>query len=335
MERNQAWTSSFAVAGSGVYLPERVVPAAELDVLTNQPPGSTAARFGVHQRRWADAAETSSFMAASAAQAALAQAGWDPATLDVILGACGVMEQPIPGTSVLVQRRLGLGSSGIPAFDINATCLSFLLALDRVLAGFALGEWRRALIVSADIASAALDFRDPEASVLFGDGGAAIALEAGGPHCRLAHRFRSYGDAADACRLEAGGTRLRPEPDVAAFLARAKFQMDGRAVFRATSRRFPQFLDALLTSAGVAADELHCIVPHQASAAALEHLKRAIPDGAGKTVDIYADIGNQIATSLPFALHVARERGLLRAGEHTLLIGSAAGISLGGAVLRW
>lgn len=335
VDSRRTWTSSFGIVGSGVYLPKRVVSAADLDALTGHAPGSTAERFGLRQRHWAQDDETSSFMGAAAAEMALAEAGWHPSTLDVIIGACGVMEQPIPGTSVLVQRRLGIGSSGIPAYDVNATCLSFLVALDRVLAGFALGEWRRALIVSADIASAALNFSDPEASVLFGDGAAAIALEADGPHCRIAHRFSSYGDAADACQLEAGGTRLRPEADLAAFLAQAKFRMDGRAVFRATSRRFPEFLDALLETAGVAAGDLQLVVPHQASAAALEHLKRAIPDGARKTIDIYADIGNQIATSMPFALHEARRRGAIRPGEHALLIGSSAGVSLGGTVVRW
>jgi len=245
------------------------------------------------------------------------------------------MEQPIPGTSVLVQRRLGLGASGIPAFDVNATCLSFLMAFDRVLAGFALGEWRRALIVSADIASAALDFSDPEASVLFGDGAAAVALEAGGPHVRLSHALRTYGDMADACRLEAGGTRLRPDEAIEAFLAHAKFRMDGRAVFRATSREFPAFLRDLLAAASIGPEALDVVIPHQASAAALKHLKRAIPEGERKTVDIFANIGNQIATSLPFALHIARERGLLHPGDYGLLIGSAAGISLGGAVVRW
>lgn len=326
---------SFAIAGSGAYFPEQVVLAEGLDQLTGRPVGSTASTFGIRERRWARAHETSSFMAAKAAEGALVQADWDPASLDVIIGACGVMEQPIPGTSVLVQRRLGLGATGISAFDVNATCLSFLIALDRVLAGFALGEWRRALIVSADIPSAALDFSEPEASVLFGDGAAAVALEAGGPHVRLSHAFRTYGEMADVCRLEAGGTRLRPEEDLQAFLARAKFRMDGRAVFRATSRRFPTFLAELLQGADVTPEILDLVIPHQASAAALEHLKRAIPEGARKTIDIFADVGNQIATSLPVALHVARVRNLVRPGEHALLIGSAAGISLGGAVIRW
>ena len=326
---------TFAIAGSGIYLPGKIISAADLDRFTSLPPGTVAARYGIERRHIANADETSSCMGARAAQAALAEAGWDLASLDVIVGACGVMEQPIPGTSVLIQRRLGLGQSGIPAFDVNATCLSFLLALDRVLAGFALGTWRRALIVSADIASAALDYGDPEASVLFGDGAAAFALEAEGPHECLAQGFRTYGDAADACTLAAGGTRLRPHDDIDGFLSQARFRMDGPAVFKATAKYFPGFLDELLQRSGVPAEALAVIVPHQASAAALEHLKRNLPDGHRKTVDIYATIGNQIATSLPFALHVARQDGRLKPSETALLIGSSAGISLGGAVIRW
>ncbi|MEG3086977.1 3-oxoacyl-[acyl-carrier-protein] synthase III C-terminal domain-containing protein [Sphingomonas sp. PB4P5] len=325
----------FGIAGAGTCLPRATISAAELDRLTAQPPGSTAARFGVTLRHRADPDETSSAMAAYAACRALDDAGWRGDSLDVIISACGVMEQPIPGTAALVQRRLGLGASGIPAFDVNATCLSFLIAFDRVLAGFALGEWRRALIVSADIASAALDYADPEASVLFGDGAAAIALEADGPHRRLANAFCTYGDGADLCRLEAGGTRLRPDDDLETFLTHARFRMDGPGLFRATARRFPGFLHDLLSRAGVAADQLDCVLPHQASRAALEHLKRAIPDGEAKTIDLFASVGNLIATSIPFTLATARAQGRLRTGELGLVIGTSAGVSLGGAVIRW
>lgn len=326
---------SFGIAGSATYLPRESVPASHLDELTVQPTGSTQLRFGVQKRHWANAEETSSFMGACAARDALSDAGWEPQSLDAIIGACGVMEQPIPGTSVLIQRRLGLGDSGVACFDINATCLSFLQALDRALAGFALGEWRRVLIVSADIASAALDFSDPEASVLFADGAAALALEADGPHVRLGHSFRTYGEGADLCRLEAGGTRLRPHDDLEGFLRSARFRMQGKEVFRATSRRFPPFLADLLNASGVAAEQIDLVVPHQASAPALEHLKRSLPGGHAKTVDIFAEVGNQIATSLPFALHTARSLGRIVAGQNALLIGSSAGISLGGAVIRW
>lgn len=325
----------FDIAGTGTYLPREIITAPDYDRLTGLPQGSVAAQFGVNQRHKASPDETSSWMAAQAGRAALDEAGWDLKSLDVIISACGVMEQPIPSTAALVQRQLNLGDSGIPAFDVNATCLSFLIAFDRVLAGFALGEWRRALIVSADIASAALDFSNPEAAVLFGDGAAAIALEADGPHVRLAQLFRTYGDGADLCRIEAGGTRLRPKEDLDHFLAHAHFHMDGPGLFRATARRFPEFMDTLLGNAAITSDALNNILPHQASRAALQHLKRSLPDGNKKTVDLFADIGNLIATSIPFTLATTRQHGLLHSGETSLIIGTSAGVSLGGAVIRW
>jgi 3-oxoacyl-[acyl-carrier-protein] synthase-3 len=326
---------SFGIAGSAVVLPRTIVPSTEVDRLAGLDSGTIASRFHIDQRHWAGPDETSSAMAAQAAEAALAEAGWAADSVDVIIGGCGVMEQPIPGTAALVQNRLGLGNSGIPAFDVNATCLSFLQAFDRALAGFALGEWRRALVFTADIASAALDFTDPESSVIFGDGATAFALSAEGPHQRLAHSFKTYGAASDVCRLEAGGTRLRPDDDLADFLAHSKFKMDGRGVFRATAQRFPRFVDDLLAKAGVAQGDVDTVIPHQASAAALEHLKRSFADGHAKTVDIFRSIGNQIATSLPHALHVARQTGRAQPGTLGMLIGSSAGVSLGGAVIRW
>lgn len=325
----------FDIAGSAVTLPRRAVSSSEVDHLIGASDGYVEKSFGIRRRHWVGAGETSSSMAAEAALRALDQAGWAADSLDVIVGACGVMEQPIPGTAPLVQRRLGLGSSGMPAFDVNATCLSFLLALDQVLTGFALGRWKRALVFTADVASAALDFDHHEASVIFGDGAAAFALAADGPHRCLALRMETYGDGADLCRLEAGGTRLLPAAGMDAFLDGARFRMDGAGVFRATARRFPGFIRRLLAAADTPIEALSTVVPHQASQPALEHLKRFIPDGHARTIDLFADHGNQIATSLPHALHAARATGRLRSGERALMIGSSAGISLGGAVLQW
>lgn len=325
----------FGIGGTGTYLPRQTLTAAQYDRLTGLPAGQVAARFGVEQRHRASPDETSSWMAAEAGRQALTEAGWAPQSLDVIISACGVMEQPIPGTAALVQRQLGLGNSGIPAFDVNATCLSFLIAFDRVLAGFALGEWRRALIVSADVASAAVDFSDPEASVLFGDGAAAIALEADGPHQRLAQNFRTYGDSADYCRLEAGGTRVRLSDGIDEFIARASFRMDGPALFKATARYFRPFIGELFEQARVSAADIDCVIPHQASRAAIDHLIHSVRLQRECTIDLFAEVGNLIATSIPFALAHAWRTGRLKPGELGLIVGSSAGVSLGGAVIRW
>jgi len=319
----------------GVALPREAISSEAIDVLIGRPAGWTEANFSIGSRYWARDGETSSALGALAAENALLDAGWDASDLDVIIGACGVMEQPIPGTSVLIQKRLGIGDSGIPAFDVNSTCLSFLSALQVALHGFAAGGWKKVLIVAADIASAALDFKTPETSVIFGDGAVAIALEAGGPHRVLAMQFASYGTGAELCKLEAGGTRLRPHEDLDGFLAKSRFQMDGAGLFKVTARHFPDFLGALFGRAGVEEKDVGVVVPHQASAAALEHLKRSMPSCHDRTVDIFRRFGNQIAASLPHALFHARQDGLLRPGVLSLLVGSSAGISLGGAVVEW
>ena len=326
----------FRIQGSGAVQPRVRVPSEEIDRRIGQSAGWTESNFAIRSRGVAAAAETSSCLGAEAAKAALTVAGWAPGDLDVIVGACGVMEQPIPGTATLIQRRLGLGASGVPAFDVNATCLSFLVALDLVSMGFAAGRWRRALIVSADIASAALDFEEPESSVIFGDGAAAVAVEAEeSASAILGFRMETYGDGAELCRLEAGGTRLRPHDDLDAFLSRSRFRMDGPGVFMATARRFPRFAQKLMTAAGVTGDDIDLVVPHQASAAALEHLRRAFPTRGDRVVDIFADHGNQIAASMPSALHRAIADGRLKRGDTAFLIGTAAGVSLAGAVIRY
>ncbi|MEP1229453.1 MAG: 3-oxoacyl-[acyl-carrier-protein] synthase III C-terminal domain-containing protein, partial [Litorimonas sp.] len=106
-------------------------------------------------------------------------------------------------------------------------------------------------------------------------------------------------------------------------------------VFKATSRRFPGFLKSLLKQAQIQLTDINSIIPHQASAPALEFLKRAVPNGREKVVDIFSDYGNQIAVSIPHALHIARQTDRTGPGSTSLLIGSSAGISLGGGIIKW
>lgn len=299
----------FSLAGTGVYVP---------------------ALSGGRPR--ARPEETTSAMAAAAAESALFAASWAVGDVDALIGAASVMEQPIPGTAALIGRRLGM--RGAAAFDVNATCLSALVALDLAITGIEAGRWRRVLIAGADLPSRAIDPADAELAAIFGDGGAAMAIGKG-EHQLLASRFETYPEHADLCALEAGGTRLDLREDQAAFLAASRFRMAGPALYRATARLFAAFLQRLLGAAGVRADELDLVVPHQASRPALDHLQHALGVPPARLVDIYDAYGNQVASSLPHALHIAKTSGRLRSGMTVLLIGSAAGVSLGGMVISW
>ena len=106
-------------------------------------------------------------------------------------------------------------------------------------------------------------------------------------------------------------------------------------MFRATARYFRGFLESLLADAGIARSDIDLVVPHQASAPALQHLETELGCGRERMVDIFADHGNQVATSLLHALHIALADGRIKPGMTVLVIGSAAGISLGGMVVRW
>lgn len=324
---------NLTIRGTGSYRPRRVLTSEEIDARMDWRAGTCHSLYGIKTRHVADEDETTSFMAAEAALAAMDMAGYTPRDLDLIIGACGVMEQPIPSTAVLVQDRLGLGRSGIPAWDVNATCLGFVQAMDLAGLHIAAGRARRVLVFSSDIASVGLDWSHPEAAAIFGDGAAAAVVEADPEGALLATGFETYGSAQGACVLAAGGTRVNPARGIGP--GQDRFRMDGQQAFRTASRHLPRFLRRLLIRAGVGLDALDCVIPHQASAQSLNHAIQNLLLGAERVVNIFSRTGNQIAASIPTALDHAVRSGRLRRGDHALLIGTSAGISLGGAVVRF
>lgn len=325
------------LAGLGAYAPREHRPSQALDAVFGQPAGWTEVQFGIAARGVAAPDETTSMMGAEAARRALSMAGWADGEFDVLIGACAVMEQPIPGASVLIQNALGLGKSGIWAFDVNQTCLSFLAALDVAAMGFETGRFRRALIVSSDIASAGLDWATPASAAIFGDGAAAACLEAGtdpdGPGL-LARGFETYGEGKDLATLRSGGTRIRIEHGLEALTQGARFHMDAFGIFKAAARALPALIDRVLDQAGLTRETVDVIVGHQASAPGIEHVRRLMGGDPDRVIDIFATHGNQIAASLPTALVEARAAGRLGPGKTVLLLGTAAGISAAAMVLR-
>ncbi|MFK4824911.1 3-oxoacyl-[acyl-carrier-protein] synthase III C-terminal domain-containing protein [Paenochrobactrum sp. BZR 588] len=331
---NGAGKPGLKIAGTGAYLPKTRLLSSEIDTQLNWPLGTVESRFGLHARYVAKGEETSSFMAEKAARQALHAAGIAPQELDLILGACGVMEQVIPSTATLVQARLGLGKSGIPAYDVNATCLSFIQALDLAAMKIQLGLARNILIFSADIASVGLNWHEPDVAAIFGDGAAAIVLTADGDGL-IASRFETYSEGGDACVLAGGGTRISAAIDRDAAAEASYFRMNGQAAFRITARYLPRFLKRLFAQAEMQLTGIDCIIPHQASGPSLTHGLARLGLNPDNVIQTFARYGNQIATSIPMALHTAITENRLKRNDVVLLAGTSAGISIGGAILRY
>ena len=328
----------FMIAGVGRYLPARIVTNGELEAAHGLAEGWIARYTGVHQRRRVTD-ETSSYMGAQAAREAIDDAGMTLTDIDLILNASGTPEQSIPDTGVLIQRQLGVRAAGIPALSIHATCMSFLVALDISATLIAAGRYRSILIVSSEVSSAALNVREPENFTLFGDAAAAAVVTAPPQpwhgawpaiHCV---RFETYSEGADLAALPGGGTRLHPN-NPALQPEQNLFHMDGPGVLRLTRRYGMSFLEQLQSGLSRGLEDIDLVIPHQASRMGLKMLSTfGWPDTRiMRTLDL---LGNCIAASIPVTLYEAVRQGRLRRGDKVLLVGTAAGISLGGVILTY
>ncbi|NTW38773.1 MAG: 3-oxoacyl-ACP synthase [Cellulomonadaceae bacterium] len=325
------------ILGTGVHEPSVLVSSTELDERHGRAPGTTQARSGVASRRWAGPDETSSGMAASALRGAVEAAGLRTDDLDAVIVAAVLPEQPMPTTSVLVLRHLGLTGGRAEAFDLNASCLGFLSALQVATLGVAAGRWDRVGVVATELASKGLNHQHLESSALFGDGAGAAVVGRAEPaqsSAVLGLRFATWPEGADLCRVDAGGTRwnvVTPPPGPESYL----FAMDGRGLLQHAAAEVPGFLDAFFAGSPVARDAVDVVVPHQASGVGLRYLREKVGFPTERVVDILADHGNQVSASLPTALHAAVTSGRLRRGQTALLLGTGAGLSIGAVLLAY
>ena len=311
------------------------MPSGEVATLAKLPAGWIEDKQGVLERRWADprAGETATWMGAEAAREALDEAGLAPSDLDLIVNASGTPEQAIPDGGPLLQRHLGLGASGIPCFSLHATCLSFLVALDVAATYLRDGRYRRVLVVSSEVASAGLNFAEPESSTLFGDAAAAAVLvpTPSGQGSRVeAMRFSTFGQGADFTQIPGCGT-LRPPSAAGADPLDATFHMSGPDVLRMALRTAPAFLEQLRPGLSQGLGDIDLVVPHQASLVGLRAFRRlGWPEE--RVVVTLDRLGNCVGASLPATLYEAARSGRLRRGQRFLLFGTGAGFSLGAAL---
>lgn len=332
--------TSPVMTGMGMALPARLVASTEIDQRLGKPNGWLERACGVASRHVAGPDETQEAMAAAAARSALKDAGLELADVDLLLFGAAVGRQPIPATAPLVKRELGGAALAFPAYDVNATCLSALVAMDLAALHLAAGRARHVLVVTCEIASRALPWHDaPDTAGLFGDGAAAFVMSAAGEGRGVGPRFgafhmETFAEGYEACTLASGGTGIDYHTDPEGFARSAYFRMDGKALYRVTAAALPGFLDQLLGRAGACREDIDLVIPHQASPHALAHIIRRGGFAPERVFDRVRTIGNQVAASIPVALNLAAADGRLQPGMRVLLIGTSAGVSLGGAILE-
>jgi 3-oxoacyl-[acyl-carrier-protein] synthase-3 len=316
------------IASTAFYAPPRVETAAELAPRIGKSEDWIITRTGVRERRIAE--EPVEVMGARAARAAL-QSGPEP---DLIVNASTTPRQLLPDTSVFIQDQLGL--QGIPSYSVHATCLSFLVALHNSAALVAAGAYRRVLVVSAERPSPNRNMAEPESAALVGDGAAAAVVEPtpkDEASALMGWSMTTWPKGAELTEVRGYGQRCDPN-DPTTRPEDQLFSMDGPGVFKMARRRVVGLVQELLARHGLGVGDVDWVVPHQASGPGLALLPR-MGFAAERIVNIVGQYGNCVAASIPMALAHLAANGRVRRGDRVLLVGTGAGLSVAGALLRW
>ena len=322
-------TRRAVVKGVGHYLPERVVPNAYFENTLETTDEWIKARSGIERRHFAEEGQTTSELAAKAAQAALAMARMDAEDIDAIIVATSTADLTFPSAATMVQSAIG-NTKGY-AFDVQAVCAGFVFALSNANALIVSGQANRVLVIGAETFSRIMDWTDRSTCVLFGDGAGALVLEAeegtGANTDRgiLATDLNSDGRYKDLLYVDGGVSTQNA----------GKLRMEGKEVFRHAVEKLAQTADTALEKVGLGPDDVDWVVPHQANIRIIQSTAKKLGVNMDRVVVTVQDHGNTSAASIPLALSVGVANGQIKQGDLVVTEAIGGGLAWGAVVIRW
>jgi 3-oxoacyl-[acyl-carrier-protein] synthase-3 len=302
------------ITGWGTALPDKIVTnddlrASGLDTSDEW----IVARTGIKERRIGGSTASLSI---EAGRQAIEMSGLDPRQIDALVLATTTPDRTIPGTSSTVQLQLGLSCG---AFDVNAACSGFTYALVVAHGLIAIGS-ERVLVIGTDTLSRVTDWDDRNTAVLFADGAGAVVLETvEGRGQLLGWDLDADGSAEELLYADIGGY----------------IKMDGKEVFRRAVRIMVDSAEKSMKAAGVRADDIALVVPHQANARIIKAACDRLGIGLDRAVVVLDRTGNTSSASIPLALADALDNGRVEEGDLILLVGFGAGMTAASTVIRW
>ncbi|MGA0301509.1 MAG: beta-ketoacyl-ACP synthase III [Paracoccaceae bacterium] len=317
------------VKGVGHYLPARVVENKEFEVSLDTSDDWITSRSGIKRRHFAAEGEKTSDMAIAAAQAALADAGLTPEDIDAIILATSTADLTFPSAATMVQTGLGM-TRGF-AYDVQAVCAGFVYALSTANAQIISGQAKRVLVIGAETFSRLMDWTDRSTCVLFGDGAGALVLEAAEGEGTSKDRgilsvdLNSDGSYRDILYVDGGVSTGQT----------GYLRMEGKEVFRHAVEKLSETAETAMSRAGVGADEIDWVVPHQANIRIINSTARKMGVPMTKVVATVQDHGNTSAASIPLALSVAKQNGQLKENDLIVTEAIGGGLAWGALVIRW
>lgn len=322
------------IAGTGSYVPERVVTNDDLARMVNTSDEWIQKRVGIRERRYAADNQASSDMAAEAARHAMKAAGVTPADIDMIIVGTITGDMPLPACAAFVQQKLGCRD--VPSFDLSAACAGFIFALSVGDSFIRSGAARNVLAIGVEALTRITNFKDRNTCVLFGDGAGAVVLSrTDNADCGvlLSTNLFTDGTLTDILNIPAGGSK-EPLTHDSLDSQRNKVYMNGPEVFRIAVRKLTSSSQAAIAQAGLTPEQVDWVVPHQANLRILNQVAARLSIPYSRFVLNIEVRGNTSSASVPIALNEAVEDGRIKAGHTVLMCALGAGISWGSALVR-
>ena len=318
------------IAGTGSYLPDKVLSNAELEKMVETSDEWIVSRSGIRERRVAADGQTTSDLALEAAKRALDAAGMRADEIELIIVGTTTPDIIFPSTACLLQQKLGI--SGCGAFDVNAACSGFIFALsiaDQFIRG---GSVRNVLVVGSETLTRLVDWTDRATCVLFGDGAGAVVLKADAETGILSTHLHSDGGKRDLLICPVGPSQGF-EPDQPN--AGVKIHMAGSEVFKHAVKALDSVVDETLAANGLAKSDLDWLIPHQANLRIIEATAKRLEMSMDQVIVTVHKTGNTSSGSVPLALDEAVRSGKIQRGQLLLLEAFGGGFTWGSALLRY
>ena len=318
------------IAGTGSYLPEKVLTNDDLAKFVDTSDEWIASRTGIRERHVAAEGETTGDLAYQAALRALEAAGVDASELDLIVLGTTTPDLIFPSTACLLQARLG--ANGCPAFDVNAACSGFIYALSVADKFIRTGAARTALVVGAETLTRMLDWNDRSTCVLFGDGAGAVVLKADEETGIIGTHLHADGAKKELLWNPVGvSVGFKREEHNAGV----KVLMTGNEVFKHAVKALDSVVEETLAANGLDRHEIDWLIPHQANLRIIEATAKRLDMPMERVIVTVDRHGNTSSGSVPLALDEAVRSGKIQRGQMVLLEAFGGGFTWGSALLRY
>ncbi|NLL06185.1 MAG: ketoacyl-ACP synthase III [Clostridiaceae bacterium] len=324
---------SYGILGVGSCLPEKILTNQDWEKMVDTSDEWITKRTGISERRVLEKNEPVYELGINAAKMALEDAGLTAEDLDLIIVTTDTPDYLSPSMSCLIQN--GIGAKKAAAFDLNAACSGFIYGITVAGQFIKTGFYKHILVIGCEGLTKAMDWKDRNTCVLFGDGAGAAVL---GPV------EEGYGilNSCIGAVGELGHNLTIPcyhltEEDIAKRPSEEKrtIWMDGSEVFKFAVKIMDYATKKVLDDIGMSLDEIKLIVPHQANIRILEGATKRLGISNEKVFSNLHKYGNISSASIPVGLNEAYREGRFNKGDNLVLVGFGGGLTWGSAVIKW